>query len=71
MIRENCERHDGSCTVNQIIQEAEAEGYQLPGWSRLHGEKEGSKGEGVEGEGGGRGEGSGGRRSGDSLRWNI
>lgn len=39
----------GSCTVNQIIQEAEAEGYQVSGWSRLHGEKEGSKGEGVEG----------------------
>lgn len=67
-IRENCHRQVGSCTVNQIIQEAEAAGYQVPGWSRLHGEKEGSKEEGVEGEGGGRGEGSGDGKSGDSIQ---
>lgn len=53
----------GVRTVNQIIQEAEAEGYQVPGQCRLCVEK-GGKGKGVGGEGGGRGERKGpGRRA--------
>lgn len=34
--------------------EAEAEGYQVPGQSRLHGKKEGREGKGGGEEGGGR-----------------
>lgn len=63
-IRENSDRHVGIRTVNQIIQEAEAEGYQVPGQSRLCVEKEGRKGKGAGGEGRGRGKRKGqGRRA--------